>query len=310
MQNNVLETSIWIEQLSTITDWIRYSASCFERAELYYGHGCDNALDEAAALVLGALKLPYDLHHSYFSAKLLPDERALLADLLERRITARVPTAYLTQRTLYGGLLFYIDERALIPRSPIAELLAKHLAPWWSDEYAPTRILDLCCGSGCIGILAQHYAPEAEVVLADIDADALEVANINVDKHRLNCEIIQTDMFSNLSGQFDWILCNPPYVENAEMEHIASEYHHEPIQALVSGDDGLAFTRKLLYHAADYLTENGLLVLEVGMSWQNLIEAYPEVAFDWVAFEQGGEGVLVMARDELLAWRDAGVFSL
>ena len=274
--------------LATLLDWIRYSASRLAAADVYYGHGTDNALDEAAALVLGLLKLPYDLSPAYFAARLTDAEITTLRD---------------------GGYEFYIDERALIPRSPIAELIARDLAPWWPQGEAPERILDLCCGSGCLGILAQLQQPQAEVVLADLDADALEVARINCERFRMadSVEICQGDSLAAVHGQFDWIICNPPYVEAAEMDDIAAEYRHEPRQALVSGEDGLDFTRRLLHEAPDYLTERGLLVLEVGMSWPQLEDAYPDAGFDWVEFERGGEGVCIISADELLAWREAGV---
>ena len=295
--------------LATLLDWIRYSASRLAAADVYYGHGTDNALDEAAALVLGLLKLPYDLSPAYFAARLTDAEITTLRDTLERRIRERIPVPYLTRRTLYGGYEFYIDERALIPRSPIAELLARDLAPWWPQGEAPERILDLCCGSGCLGILAQLQQPQAEVVLADLDPDALAVARINLARFGMNetVELCQGDGLAAVSGQFDWIICNPPYVEAAEMDDIAAEYRHEPRQALVSGADGLDFTRRLLREAPDYLSEHGLLVLEVGMSWPQLEDAYPDAGFEWVEFERGGEGVCIISADELLAWREAGV---
>lgn len=295
--------------LATLLDWIRYSASRLAAADVYYGHGTDNALDEAAALVLGLLKLPYDLSPAYFAARLTDAEITTLRDALERRIRERIPVPYLTRRTLYGGYEFYIDERALIPRSPIAELIARDLAPWWPQGEAPERILDLCCGSGCLGILAQLQQPQAEVVLADLDPDALDVARINLARYNMSdvVEICQGDGLAAVHGQFDWIICNPPYVEAAEMDDIAAEYRHEPRQALVSGEDGLDFTRRLLREAPDYLSKHGLLVLEVGMSWPQLEDAYPDAGFEWVEFERGGEGVCIISADELLAWREAGV---
>jgi len=298
-----------MQHLSTLLDWIRYAASRLATADIAYGHGTDTPLDEAAALVLGLLNLPYDLSPAYFPAHLTADEIAVLRNALDRRINERIPVPYLTHRTLYGGYDFYIDERALIPRSPIAELIARDLAPWWPQEEAPERILDLCCGSGCLGILAQLQQPQAEVVLADLDADALDVARINLARFGMKdaVEICQGDGLAAVRGQFDWIICNPPYVEAAEMDDIAAEYRHEPRQALVSGEDGLDFTRRLLHEVPDYLTERGLLVLEVGMSWPQLEDAYPDAGFDWVEFERGGEGVCIISADELLAWREAGV---
>lgn len=298
-------------ELRTLLDWIRHAASTLAQSDVYYGHGTDSPLDEAAALVLGALALPFGLSPAYFPAALTADEKTRLAGLLRKRIDERIPVPYLTGRTLYGGYEFYVDERVLIPRSPIAELIEKRLAPWWPEEARdPARILDLCTGSGCIGILAALHHPDAEIVLADIDGDALDVAQANVERYGLDDRtlIVQDDGLDAAEGEFDWILCNPPYVPETELDDIAEEFRHEPRHALISGADGMDFTRTLLHRAADYLSEDGILVLEVGMSWPLLEAAYPQVLFDWVGLERGGEGVLVISRDELIAWRDSGVF--
>ena len=322
-----------MQHLSTLLDWIRYATSRLATADIAYGHGTDTPLDEAAALVLGLLNLPYDLSPAYFSAHLTTDESTALRDALDRRINERIPVPYLTHRTLYGGYEFYVDGRVLIPRSPIAELIERDLSPWWQGD-APETILDLCCGSGCIGILAQIHQPQADVILADIDPAALAVAAKNLARYQLSDSIpfLQGDglaaldaAIANLYGAeaaaaraqgatyrdvtsgIDWILCNPPYVEESEMDDIAAEYRHEPRHALTSGADGLDFTRRLLHQAGDYLSERGLLVLEVGMSGQNLEEAYPDAAFDWAELTRGGAGVCVISADELLAWRDAGI---
>lgn len=296
-----------MKNLSTLIDWIRYGASEFARHPLYFGHGTDNPLDEAAALVLGMLKLPFDLSSEYWQGRLTEAEKELLSEAFRRRIEENVPVAYLSQRALYSGVEFYVDERVLIPRSPMAELIDQNLAPYWQGE-EPQRILDLCCGSGCLGILAKYHCPEAEVVLADIDPQALAVAQINLERagmEDVGIETVCSDGFATIDGVFDWILCNPPYVEVGEMQEIAQEYHHEPLHALVSGEDGLDLSRQILAEAADYLSENGVLILEVGMSWPQLEAAYPEIGFDWVEFAHGGEGVFAVSRDELLAWRDA-----
>lgn len=299
-----------MQELRTVLDWLRYSASELARHEVYFGHGTDSPLDEAAALVLGMLALPYDLSMDYFQARLTAQEKTLLADALQRRIHERVPVPYLTQRTLYGGYDFYVDERVLIPRSPIAELIDANLAPWWPADVAPQRILDLCCGSGCLGIVAKMAHPEAEVVLADIDHDALAVAEINIERFGMqDCGIstVHSDGFAALDGPFDWILCNPPYVEAPEMDDIAAEFTHEPLHALVSGEDGLTLTRRILAQAADYLSADGVLILEVGMSDYLLEAAYPDVDFSWIEFARGGEGVCAISADELLAWQAAGL---
>lgn len=292
-----------MENLRTVLDWIRYATSEFNRQQIFYGHGTDNALDEAAALVLGMLKLPYQLDNAYFSANLTQSERIQLIDAIDRRVNERMPVPYLTKSSFYAGLDFYVDERVLIPRSPIAEYLANH----GSDE--PLRILDLCCGSGCLGIVAKYHNPAAEIVLADIDENALAVAQINVDRFHLNddVEIVRSDLFANVGGQFDVIVCNPPYVESDEMNDIAPEFTHEPLHALISGADGLDLTRKILAQAADFLNENGILILEVGMTWQILEENFPECGFHWLEFENGGEGVCLITKDELEAWRLAEI---
>ena len=214
-----------MQHLSTLLDWIRYAASRLACADIAYGHGTDAPLDEAAALVLGLLNLPYDLSPAYFPARLTADEIVALQTALDRRINDRIPVPYLTHRTLYGGYEFYVDERVLIPRSPIVELIERGLGPWWQGD-APETILDLCCGSGCLGILAQLQQPQAEVVLADLDPDALDVARINLARFRMadSVAICQGDGLAAVSGQFDWIICNPPYVEAAEMDDIAAEF--------------------------------------------------------------------------------------
>lgn len=298
-----------MDNLHTILDWIRHGASEFARHDLYFGHGTDNALDDAAALVLGLLHLPFDLAPIYWQAALGRAEKEQLLKGFRRRIEEKVPVPYITRRTLYGGHEFYIDERALIPRSPIAELIERDLAPYWKQE-APQRILDLCCGAGVIGMLAKYRHPQAEVVLADNDQNARAVAEINLTRAAMEDSAIETldsDGFSTVSGTFDWILCNPPYVAAAEMETIAEEYRHEPRNALVCGVDGLDLTRRVLRDAADFLSEDGVLVLEVGGNWPILEVAYPDIGFDWVVCERGGEGLFAVTCDELLAWREAGL---
>ena len=298
-----------MDSLHTILDWIRYGASEFARRDLWFGHGTDNALDDAAALVLGLLHLPFDLAPTYWQARLDVAEKTRLREGFRRRIEERVPVPYITRRTLYGGHEFYIDERALIPRSPIGELIERDLSPYWQGG-APRRILDLCCGSGCIGMLAKYRHPEAEVVLADNDKNARAVAEINLARAGMEdsgIETLDSDGFSAVSGPFHWILCNPPYVAAAEMETIAGEYRHEPRNALVCGTDGLDLTRRVLREAADFLTGDGVLVLEVGSNWPALEATYPDIGFAWVVCEHGGEGVFAVGCEELLAWREAGL---
>ncbi|PIE82240.1 MAG: 50S ribosomal protein L3 N(5)-glutamine methyltransferase [Cardiobacteriales bacterium] len=300
-----------MKNLKTITDFIRYACTQFTQANLYYGHGTDNAFDEAAALVLGLLKLPYDLHFAYFSANLTDEEQQILFVGIHKRINEHMPVPYITHRTFYGGVEFYVDQRVLIPRSPIVEMIESGMQPWWEGT-APQRILDLCCGSGCLGILAKLYQPQAELVLADIDPQALDVCAINIDRLGIDdgsITMVESDGFQKITGQFDWIICNPPYVEEEEMKTIVEEYHYEPVHALISGSDGLELTRVILKQASRYLTDNGLLILEVGMTWTSLEEAYPDLDFEWVEFERGGQGVCVINADELKAWELAGLLA-
>lgn len=288
---------------TSILDWIRYGTSLLRQSSVYYGHGTDNGLDEATALVLGSLHLPYNLDSSYFSARLSEAEKALLAENFRRRVDERIPVAYLTKSCYFGGLEFYVDERVLIPRSPLAEFLEKN-----PDRFE--QILDLCCGSGCLGLLAKYHNPAAAVVMADLSSDALAVAEINRRRFQLEeeVEIVQSNLFAALAGQhFDLILCNPPYVAEEERDYLPPEYQKEPEQALFAGADGLDLVRKILFQASDYLTENGLLLLEVGASWPNLELAFPNCDFDWLEFERGGVGVCAIGADELAAWRLAGL---
>lgn len=299
-----------MKNLVTVLDWIRYAISQLSRPEyenkLVFAHGNFDAFGEAHSLVLGLLNLPYDLDISYFNAHLTNDEITILKEGLDIRINEKKPTPYITHRTLFMGLEFYVDERVLIPRSPIAELLENEVIPY-TNPFEVNRILDLCCGSGCIGIAAAYIFEEADVVLADIDEKALEVAAINIEKHDVSDQVslIQSDLFTAFAAddKFDLILSNPPYVDADTVAHLPAEFLHEPGIALGSGDDGLACTRQILASAANHLTPNGTLVVEVGASWDLLEQAYPEVNFNWHQFSKGGEGVFVMRYDELVRYQ-------
>lgn len=286
-------------RLRTLRDHIRWAVSRFHAEELFFGHGTDNAWDEARQLVLGALHLPYEVADSYLDCRLEDDERAELQALLQRRITERVPAAYLLGEAWFCGLPFLVDERVLVPRSPIGELIDRHFAPWLPDE--PARILDLCTGSGCLGIACAYEFPEAEVVLADLSFEALEVANRNIERHGLEERVytVQGDGFDGLPRQrFDLIVCNPPYVDAEDFAEMPAEYGHEPAMALACGADGLDLVRRLLAEAADHLTERGVLVIEVGNSQVHVEAAYPEVDFTWLDFERGGDGVFLLAAQQ------------
>ncbi len=298
-----------MQKLTTILDWIRYATSELSTPEvesqLVFGHGCLNAFDEAHALVLGLLHLPFNLDANYFSASLTDEEISRLQSGLLQRITDKKPVPYITNRAMFMGLEFYVDERVLIPRSPIMELIESQFLPY--REQPIHSILDLCCGSGCIGIASSYMIPDARVIVSDIDSDAIDVANINITKHDIANQVraIQSDLFENLNGyRFDLIVSNPPYVDADTVANLPDEFLHEPAIGLGSGDDGLDITRRMLREAITYLNKDGLLIVEVGASWDLLEAAYPDVVFNWHAFERGGEGVFVMTYDELSAYQE------
>ncbi|WP_437880917.1 50S ribosomal protein L3 N(5)-glutamine methyltransferase [Pseudomonas sp. LRF_L74] len=285
--------------LRTVRDHIRWAVSQFHREGLFFGHGTENAWDDARQLVLGALHLPWEVADAYLDCRLEEDEIEHLRDLLRRRIEERIPTAYLVGEAMFCGLPFLVDERVLVPRSPIAELIAEQFQPWLPKQ--PARILDLCTGSGCIGIACAYAFEQAEVVLADISFEALEVANQNIERHGLEERVytVQGDGYDGLPGQrFDLIVSNPPYVDAEDFAGMPAEYQHEPALGLACGDDGLDLVRRLLAQAADHLSEHGVLVIEVGNSQVHVEALYPEVDFTWLDFEQGGHGVFLLAASQ------------
>lgn len=267
-------------------------------AGLHFGHGTDNALDEAAALTLHALHLPPDLHNAYLQANLTLEEKQAVLDLLERRLTERKPAAYLTQRGWFMGLPFYVDERVLVPRSPLAELIERQFAPWLTDSRTVARVLDLGTGSGCIGIACAYTFPDARVDLVDISSAALEVAQRNVAEYGLEdqVELLQSDLFAALQGRrYDIIISNPPYVALDELERLPREYHHEPRLGLAAGRQGLDVVLEILQQAPAFLSDDGLLIVEVGNAQYPLCEAFPDVPFTWLEFERGGSGVFLLS---------------
>jgi len=283
-------------RLRTLRDYIRWAVSRFQAEQLFFGHGTDNAWDDARQLVLGALHLPWEIADAYLDCRLEDDEHEHLQALLKRRIEERVPTAYLIGQAWFCGLPFIVDERVLIPRSPIGEAISQRFEPWLVEK--PARILDLCTGSGCIGIACAYEFETAEVVLADLSFEALEVANRNIEQHGLEERVytVQGDGFDGLPGQrFDLIVCNPPYVDAEDFADMPSEFHHEPALGLACGEDGLDLVRRLLAEAADHLTDNGTLVVEVGNSQVHVEALYPEVDFTWLEFTRGGHGVFLLA---------------
>ncbi len=290
-----------ILSLGTITDFIRFGASLFKQAGLYYGHGNASAIDEAAYLVLHTLNLEPDTHSVYFSSKLTKNEKRAVSNILFRRAKEKIPAAYLTHEAWFCGLPFYVDERVLVPRSPIAELIQNHFEPWVVPDKVE-HILDLCTGSGCIAIASAVYFPHAQVDAADISEDALDVALQNIEKHQLEeqVNIVQSDLFSNLKGQqYHIIVSNPPYVDAQDMAALPVEYQAEPELGLAAGDDGLALVIPMLEQAAEHLYPEGILIVEVGNSEYALQERYPDIPFYWLEFEHGGQGVFLLTREQL-----------
>ena len=290
-----------VAELRTIRDLIRWGASRFTEAGLYFGHGTDNAFSEASWLVLHQLSLPLDLTGEYLDARLTRAEREAVVGLLMQRIKQRKPAAYLTGEAWFCDLPFSVNESVLVPRSPIAELIHCGFAPWLSMDPV-TSVLDLCTGSGCIGIACAHTFPETEVLLADISIDALYVAQRNIQRHGLEHRVhtVMSDVFSDMPAQrFDLIVSNPPYVDASDMAALPDEYHQEPALGLAAGDDGLDIVRRILADAARYLADDDLLVVEVGNSQPALETAFPHIPFTWVEFESGGHGVFVLTGNEL-----------
>lgn len=288
----------------TIIDFLRFGISEARSANLYYGHGTDNAWDDILALILGSLSLPYDCDPLLFQGRLTSQEKQLLTDNLVRRIEKRVPVPYLTHLAYFCDLPFYVDERVLIPRSPIAELIKQQFIPWLEPTRVE-RILDLCTGSACIAIACNYAFPEAIVDAVDISPEALAVAAINRERHGMEevLNLIESDCWAKVPKTgYDLIVANPPYVGAAEMETLPKEYNYEPKLALETGNNGLAIVEKILKHAHDYLTEQGILVVEVGNSEEALVEAYPEVPFLWLDFEHGGQGVFLLTYEQLTTY--------
>ena len=291
-----------LKELKNIVDVVRFGMTEATKAGLYYGHGTDNVQDDMWALVLGSLSLSLDCGPLLMQSRLTSAEKRHLAAQLQARIVRRVPVPYLTQKAYFCGMSFYVDPRVLIPRSPIAELIQRQFQPWLNPDRVQ-HVLDLCTGSGCIAIALCHAFPNALVDAVDLSEDALAVAAINRAEHGLGEEglqLIASDCWEKVPNtRYDLIVSNPPYVGDVEMASLPQEYLHEPDTALRTANNGLYLVEKILAHAHQYLNESGILVVEVGNSEDVLVEAYPEMPFTWLDFENGGQGVFLLTAQQL-----------
>ena len=288
-------------ELITIIDFIRYGASRFGEAGLTFGHSYDNAMDEATQLVLHALHLPHDLNPIYGQGRLVAGERDKVLALFERRINNRIPAAYLTGEAWFAGLSFKSDPRALVPRSPIAELIESHFEPWLGGREVQ-RALDICTGSGCIAIAMAHHHPDWQVDGVDISDAALALAEENKKRlHADNVRLLKSDLFSAVKGErYDLIVTTPPYVTNDETDALPPEYAHEPELGLRAGHDGLDLALRILRDAPDHLADDGLLICEVGEAERALVELLPEIPFSWIEFKVGQMGIFAVDRADLV----------
>ncbi|MEO8102900.1 MAG: 50S ribosomal protein L3 N(5)-glutamine methyltransferase [Betaproteobacteria bacterium] len=289
--------------LSTLGEAVEFAECAFADANLFFGHGSATAFDEAVYLVLHTLDLPLDELDGVWERRLSAAESAAIQRIIGRRAEERIPAAYLTHEAWLGPFRFYVDERALVPRSFIAELLQEELSPWLADPDAVHAVLDLCTGSGCLAVLAALVFPNAQVDAADISQDALEVAKRNITDYDLNerVTLIASDMWASLAGrQYDLIITNPPYVTGESMAALPDEYRCEPALALASGADGLDHVRQILKAASDHLNEGGLLVVEVGFNRKGVEAAFPGVPFTWAEVSAGDEVVFLLTREELV----------
>ena len=293
-------------ELATLRDWLRWAVSRFNESKLAFGHGTTNAFDEAAYLLLHGLHLPLDRLEPFLDAHLSASERSVLAQLFTRRIEDRVPAAYLTHEAWLGELRFYVDERVIVPRSCIAELLPGGLEPFVGDAARVTEALDLCTGSGCLAILAAHAYPNADVDATDIAAEALAVAQRNVSDYGLadRINLVRSDLFENLPEKnYDLVICNPPYVTTMAMESLPAEYRHEPPIALAAGDDGMDAVRVIVRDAPRFLSPDGVLVVEVGHNRDAAEAAFPRLPFTWLETRGVEDCVFLLRREDLVAGR-------
>ncbi|OCG41888.1 50S ribosomal protein L3 N(5)-glutamine methyltransferase [Gilliamella sp. Bif1-4] len=292
-----------MENLRTVQDFIRWTASQLSLSDVFLGHGTDNPIDESKQLVLATLGLSLFIPEEFYSANLTNDEKNQIIDIIQKRIKDRVPTPYLTNQAWFCGHAFYVDERVLIPRSPIGELIDNHFEKIILTE--PKNILDLCTGSGCIGIACAYEFADAQVDITDISLEALDIAKTNIEMHEMDFQVtpILSDLFDDVpEKQYDLIVTNPPYVDSEDMSDLPDEFLYEPKLALEAGFDGLDLVKKILRDAINYLTPEGVLVCEVGNSWVSLQQQYLDVPFNWIEFERGGLGVFSITREELIQY--------
>jgi len=300
MSNYFFEASV---TLRTLRDHLRFAVSRFNQGKLFFGHGSNNAYDEAAYLILHTLHLPLDNLEPFLDAHLTESESTELLHMIQQRVEQRIPAAYLTHQAFLGDFSFYVDDRVIVPRSFIAELLREQLNPWISDPDETGSVLDLCTGSGCLAILAAHAFPNSHVDAVDLSPDALAVAERNVVDYELQdrVSLIESDLFAELKGkQYDIIISNPPYVDAVSVDALPREYLHEPKLALGSGKDGLEATRIILKQAAQHLTDNGILIVEIGHNRDVLEAAYPDLPFTWLDVSAGDQFVFMLHRNDLL----------
>jgi ribosomal protein L3 glutamine methyltransferase len=290
-------------ELLTVRDWLRFAVSAFTESKLSFGHGSASAYDEAAYLILHTLHLPLDTLEPFLDSRLTLQEKKALGEMLKLRVEKKIPAAYLTHEAYLGALRFYVDERVIVPRSFIAELLHQNLFPWVESTEGVGSVLDMCTGSGCLAILAAHIFPNAEVDAVDLSTDALAVAKRNVDDYGLQerVHLIESNLFAKLGGKkYDVIISNPPYVDAESVAALPAEYLHEPKLALGSGKDGLDATREILKQAAAHLNPGGILVVEIGHNRDVLEAAYPDLPFNWLDVAAGDEFVFLLHREDLI----------
>jgi ribosomal protein L3 glutamine methyltransferase len=297
-----------IDELITLRDWLRWIMSRFSEADLFFGHGTDNAWDEAIWLLLAALKLPQGRLEPFLDARLTRTERLTVWNALQQRIVRRLPTAYIVQEAWLGPFRFYVDERVIVPRSYFAELLEDGMAPWVEDPEKITSALDLCTGSGCLAILMAHTFPHAKIDAIDLSSDALVVARRNIAAYDLSdkVQVIESDLFTAVAGKkYDLILSNPPYVTAAAMAVLPAEYRHEPVLALAAGHDGLDIVRRILEEGANYLNPGGFIAIEVGHNRELVETAFPHLSMIWLDTTTSSEKIFLVSRESLCEYASA-----